>query len=109
MSGLLSRPYTVLRFDSLPGLSAAGVVAFEDRQQVAQIGFRTQFFDEADVRPDPVVFADERLMRQREPLIDVDGIERVGHHAGDVAGSPVFVIGHAATVAPGLLGRTLTA
>ena len=38
-------------------------------------------------------------MRQREPLIDVDGIERVGHHAGDVAGSPVLLIGHAATVA----------
>jgi hypothetical protein len=96
MSGAGSAP------DSLPGLSAAGIVAFEDRQQVAQVGFGAQFFDQAEVRPDPVVFADERPMRQREPLIDVDGIERVGHHAGDVAGSPVILIGHAATIALGM-------
>ena len=51
----------VLRFDSLPGLSAAGVVAFEDRQQVTQVGLWAQFFDQAGVGPDPVVFADERL------------------------------------------------
>ena len=31
-------------------------------------------------------------------LIDVDRVERAGHHAGDVAGSPVLLIGHAATV-----------
>jgi hypothetical protein len=67
----------VLRFDSLLWLSAAGVVAFEGRQQVAQVGFRTQFFDKADVGPNPVVLANQRLMRHRETFIDGDGIERV--------------------------------
>ncbi len=41
---------------------------------------------------------DEGLALPHEPLIDIDCIERVGHHAGDVAGSPVLLIGHAATV-----------
>lgn len=60
------RAVLVLRLGALPGLSAAGVVALEDRQQVAQVGFRAQFFDQADVGPNPVVFADEWLMGQRE-------------------------------------------
>ena len=77
----------VLHYDWLPGLSAAGIVAFEDRQQIVQVGFGAEFVDQADVGPNPVVFADERLMRQRESFIDVDRIERVAPMAATSPGA----------------------
>ena len=77
----------VLRYDWLPWLSTAGIVAFEDRQQVVQVGFGAEFLDQADVGPNPVAFADERLMRQREPFIDVDRIKRVATMAATSPGA----------------------
>ena len=70
---------------------SAGVVAFEDGQQVTEVGSGSEFADQLDVSFDPVVFADHWLMRQSQSLIDVDRIGRIGDYARDVASSPVIM------------------
>src|ERR1019366_10199872 len=76
----------------LAGLPAR-VVAFEDGQQVAEVGFGAEFADQGDVGLNPVIFADHRLVGQGESFIYGDRIERGGDHAGDVTRGPVVVIG----------------
>src|ERR1700686_1820528 len=60
---------------------SAWVVAFEDGQQVTEVGPGAEFPDQFDVSFDPIVFADHWFMRQGQSLVDVDRIERVGDSA----------------------------
>jgi hypothetical protein len=90
--GLRTAGVRGLRTAGVRGLRTAGVVALEDGQQVSEISLSAEFLDQANIGFDPVVLADERLMRQNQSFIDVDRVERIGDHACDVARSPLLAI-----------------
>jgi hypothetical protein len=87
--------------DPLAVKLSARVVAFKDRQQVTEVGFRSEFADQADISFDPVVFADHRFVRQGQSLVHVDRIERIGDYASDIASGPVVLICHPRTISDG--------
>lgn len=53
------------------------MVAFENREQIAQVGLRPYFLNCFQVRPNPLVLGYKRLVGLSENRIELDRIERI--------------------------------